>query len=273
MYKILCLSQLNIFIFDSGIGGLSIFNFIKNKFQNINFIYLLDNAYFPYGNKSKSFIQKRLLKILLTISYKYNITLAIIGCNTASVSSLPYIRRYFNFPIIGISPMFDKAIKTTKNNVIGIIATHTTINNIHIQKKIHFINTNKQYLILSLASQRLVYFAEQKIAGKNNSIKILYDIFDKWYNLPVFPDSIILGCTHFLFIKNELKKVFPRHTIFIDSNHEVLAQLQKIIPPTYQKYYLQKNIFLYTKKTLKIKYLKKYIYNIGFHFTKKIKII
>ncbi|WP_168920564.1 glutamate racemase [Enterobacteriaceae endosymbiont of Macroplea appendiculata] len=273
MYKILCLSQLNIFIFDSGIGGLSIYNFIKNKFQNINFIYLLDNAYFPYGNKSKSFIQKRLLKILFNVSYKYNITLAIIGCNTASVSSLPYIRRYFNFPIIGISPMFDKAIKTTKNNVIGIIATNTTINNVHIQKKINLINTNRQYLILSLASQRLVYFAEQKITGKNNSIKILYDIFNTWYHLPVFPDSIILGCTHFLFIKDELKKIFPIHTIFIDSNHEVLLQLQKIIQPTSQKYHLQKNIFLYTKKTLKIKCLKDYIHDIGFHFSTKIKLI
>ncbi|QJC34226.1 glutamate racemase [Enterobacteriaceae endosymbiont of Donacia cinerea] len=254
MKKLFLKSQNTIFIFDSGLGGITIYNYIKNIFFNINFIYLLDNKYFPYGNKSKNFIFQRLIKILKKISYHYNISLAIIACNTASVSSLPKIRNYFTFPIIGVTPVINLAIKKTKNNVIGLLATSTTLKNYKIQKKINFLN--KKYKIETISSEKLVFLAEKKLLGYKISINEIKEIFKSWYNLKIFPDTIILGCTHFPLILNELKIILPRKICFLDSQKKIILTFQKNINYNPKILNKKKNIVFYTKKNKYIKKLK-----------------
>ncbi|QJC30529.1 glutamate racemase [Enterobacteriaceae endosymbiont of Neohaemonia nigricornis] len=265
--------QITIFIFDSGVGGLSILNYIKNKISNVNFIYLLDNAYFPYGNKSKDFIKKRLLKILYNIINNYNITLAIIGCNTASVSSLPYLNQYFSFPIIGVTPVLKTAIKVTKNNIIGLLATETTINSCYIKKQIRKLNYNNKYTIQTFSSPELVLLAEQKALGQSISQDILLNIFNNYNKFILYPDTIILGCTHFILLKNELTNIFPNTTNFLDSNKTILHILKKnIIKKSMISDHIQ-HILLYTKNIIEINNIKIISKKYGFNIFKKIKIL
>lgn len=260
MKKIFSKSQTTIFIFDSGLGGITIYNYVKSIFLNINFIYLLDNKYFPYGNKSQNFILQRLTKILKKISNHCNITLAIIACNTASVSSLPIIRNYFNFPIIGVTPAIDLAIKKTKNNIIGLLATNTTLKNYKIKKKINFLN--KKYKIKTISSSKLVFLAEKKLLGYKIMINEIKKIFKSWYNFKIFPDTIILGCTHFPLILNELKIIFPKKIYFLDSKKSIILKFKKNINSNQINIKKKENIVFYTKKD-------QYIEKIKFLFLEK----
>ncbi|QJC30081.1 glutamate racemase [Enterobacteriaceae endosymbiont of Plateumaris sericea] len=270
MNKILLKSQITIFIFDSGVGGISIYNQIKKIFPEIYFIYLLDNQFFPYGIKSKNYIFKRCIKILKQISYYYHFSLAIIACNTASVSSLPIIQNYFSFPIIGVTPVINDAINKTNNGVIGIVATKTTLENYSIKKKIKYYSKN--YIIKTLSSKKLVLLSEEKIQGLNISLKQIKKIFNPWYKLKNFPDTIVLGCTHFPLIINELKKILPENITFLYSNDYIISEINKIITNNRFSFNIQKNIILYTKHNLKIEKIKKYLFHLGFNVFKKFKI-
>ncbi|QJC28302.1 glutamate racemase [Enterobacteriaceae endosymbiont of Plateumaris braccata] len=262
--------KITIFIFDSGVGGISVYSQIKKIFPEIHFIYLLDNKFFPYGIKSKNYIYKRCVKILKKISYHYYISLAIIACNTASVSSIPIIQNYFSFPIIGVTPVIKDSINITNNGVIGIIATKTTLENYYVKNKIEDFRQN--CIIEVLSSQELVFLSEKKIQGLNISLKKIKKIFQPWYNLKIFPDTIILGCTHFPLILDELKKILPKNIKFLDSSIYILSKIKKIITKNKFLFNTQKNIILYTKYTVKIKKIKKYLISQGFNFFKKIKI-
>ncbi|QJC35817.1 glutamate racemase [Enterobacteriaceae endosymbiont of Donacia sparganii] len=270
MKEIFLKSQITIFIFDSGLGGITIYNYIKNIFFNTNIIYLLDNKYFPYGNKSKNFILQRLIKILKKISNSYNISLAILACNTASVSSLPQIKKYFNFPIIGVTPVINLAIQKTKNNVIGFLATNTTLKNSKIQKKINFLN--KKYIIKTISSSKLVFLAEKKLLGYKIIIDEIKKIFLSWFTLKIFPDTIILGCTHFPLIINELKTIFPKNISFLDSKKNILLKLKKIINYNEIISSKKKNIVFYTKTNKFINKIKFFFLKKGFTIISKLKI-
>ncbi|QJC29641.1 glutamate racemase [Enterobacteriaceae endosymbiont of Plateumaris pusilla] len=270
MNKILLKPKITIFIFDSGVGGISIYNQIKKKFPEIYFIYLLDNQFFPYGIKSKNCIFKRCIKILKKVSYQYHFSLAIIACNTASVSSIPMIQNYFSFPIIGVTPVIKYSINKTNNGVIGIVATKTTLEHYSIKKKIKYFSKN--YIIETISSKKLVLLAEDKIQGFNISLKKIKKIFNPWYKLKIFPDTIILGCTHFPLIIDELKETLPKNIKFLDSKIDIISKIQKIITNHKFLFSIQKNFILYTKYTLKIVKIKKYLLNQGFNFFKKFKI-
>ncbi|QJC36218.1 glutamate racemase [Enterobacteriaceae endosymbiont of Donacia cincticornis] len=267
--KILTL-QTTIFIFDSGLGGITIFNYIKNIFLNINFIYLLDNKYFPYGNKSKNFILQRLIKILQKISLFHNISLAIIACNTASITSLPELKKYFNFPIIGVTPVINLAIAKTKNQVIGFLATNTTLQNYKIRNKIYLLK--KKYMIKMISSPKLVFLAERKLLGDKIILSEIKKIFFSWYKLKIFPDTIILGCTHFPLIKDELKIIFPKNIYFLDSKKYIIDKFKKLIQYNKNLLNIKKNILYYTKKNKDTNRIKNIFKNMNFHIFKKFKI-
>ncbi|QJC34629.1 glutamate racemase [Enterobacteriaceae endosymbiont of Donacia crassipes] len=267
MKKEFLTSQTTVFIFDSGLGGITIYNYIKNIFLNINFIYLLDNKYFPYGNKSKNFILQRLIKILQKISLHHDITLVIIACNTASITSLPELKKYFSFPIIGVTPVIDLAITKTKNKIIGFLATNTTLQNYKIQNKIHLLKG--KYIIKIISSPKLVFLAEQKLLGDKIILNEIKKIFFSWYKLKIFPDTIILGCTHFPLIKNELKIIFPKNIKFLDAKKYIIYKFKQLIKYNKNLSNTKKNIVYFTKIDKNINKIKNIFLKINFHMFKK----
>ncbi|CAL4325911.1 glutamate racemase [Buchnera aphidicola] len=243
-------------IIDSGIGGLSVLNNIKKELPNIHYIYMLDNEAFPYGKKRDNFIIKRMIKIINIIKKNYPIKIVILGCNTASTISLSILRKFFNIPIIGVLPTLNTAIKTTKNKIIGLIATEGTINSTYIKKMIY--QSSFRYNIKIIATNELAKIAEKKIRKLSISNAKLKKIFNPWILLPIPPDTIILGCTHFSFLKIEIKKNFYNQINFIDPGEIITNELKK----TFCSEKIKKNILLCSKYNKKIKqllfFLKKY---------------
>ena len=191
-----------VLVFDSGIGGLSIYNEIHNKIPHLHYIYAFDNEMFPYGDKSSELLIKRVSQIIDTIIKTYSIDLVVIACNTASTICLPSLRSKFSFPIVGVVPAIKPASKITKNKCIGLLATKATIQRAHI--------------------------AENKLQGIAVDMQQLETLLQPWLKLSVVPDTIVLGCTHYPFIQDELKMLFP-HTTFIDSGNAIAARVTALL--------------------------------------------
>ncbi|QCI18506.1 glutamate racemase [Buchnera aphidicola (Aphis nasturtii)] len=250
-------------IFDSGIGGIAILENIKNKLPNKNYIYLLDNEGFPYGEKKESFIIKRSTKIINTIKNLYPIKIVIIACNTASTVSLSVLKKKFNIPIIGVLPLLDKVTKIKKNNNIGFIATKATINSSYVK------NLISQYInyinIKVIATNELAKIAEKKMKKISISNYALKTIFHSWMIPSVQPDIIYLGCTHFSFLKNEIQSIFYKPISFLDSHTITTKAVKKYFLDNNNNQNIKKNIFLYSQDNIELDkllhILKKYKFN------------
>ena len=215
-----------VLVFDSGIGGLSIYNEIYNKMPNLHYIYAFDNEGFPYGDKSSEYLITRVNHIIATILQSYSIDLAVIACNTASTICLPSLRTNFPFPIVGVVPAIKPASKVTKNKCIGLLATKATIQRAYTSNLIQEFAPDCDVKLLGLSE--LAHIAENKLQGIAVDMQQLETLLQPWLELSVIPDTIVLGCTHYPFIEEELKILFP-HTTFIDSGNAIAARVTSLL--------------------------------------------
>ncbi|MBX4181218.1 glutamate racemase [Sodalis sp. CWE] len=217
--------QLTILIFDSGVGGLSIFSKVKQILPNARYLYMFDNQAFPYGEKSKQFITDRVITIISIMSRLHQFDLIIIACNTVSTTvSMSMLRALFPFPIIGVVPAIKLAAKSTRNKVVGLLATRGTLESNYTHNLINQFARNCR--ILHLKAANLVSITEAKLHGKLVSMSALFNILSPWLGTIDSPDTIVLGCTHFPLLNFELRKILPRRTNFIDSG---LAVAQRVL--------------------------------------------
>ncbi len=153
-----------ILVFDSGVGGLSVYREVKKMIPHAHYIYAFDNEAFPYGEKSEEFIIDRVYQIVNSIAAKHPLTIAIIACNTASTVSLPNLSTHFSFPVVGVVPAIKPATKLTRNGVVGLLATKGTVNREYTKELIDRFATDCK--VISLGSAELVQLAERKLHGE-----------------------------------------------------------------------------------------------------------
>ncbi|AIN47059.1 glutamate racemase [Candidatus Palibaumannia cicadellinicola] len=243
----------NILILDSGVGGLSIFSEVIKILPNANYIYVFDNEAFPYGEKSRIFIIDRVVNIVYAIYKMYTLNIIIIACNTASILTLSILRRYFLCPIIGVVPAIKLATKLTRSGMIGLLATTVTLQSNYIQNLICKFATC--YNIIPISAPELVILAEAKLHGEKISLLMIEQILLLWLKTVniLNIDTIILGCTHFPLLREELQMILPNHIQLIDSHKAIAQQVlylvkqsinysnYSIIPIPNKTYYLAKN--------------------------------
>lgn len=220
-----------VLVFDSGVGGLSVYNEIHNKMPNVHYIYAFDNEMFPYGDKSSSFLIDRVIAVIDTISKSHTIDLAVIACNTASTICLPSLREKFSFPIVGVVPAIKPASQITQNKCIGLLATKATIQRAYTNNLIQQFAPDCTVELLGLSE--LAHIAENKLQGIAVDMQQLKELLQPWLCLPVIPDTIVLGCTHYPFIKDELKCIFPNAT-FIDSGNAIALRVYNLLKDQYE---------------------------------------
>ena len=114
-------------VFDSGVGGLSIYQEIVKQCPDHNYVFISDNLAFPYGTKNEDDLIGRVLTVIDQVDKQYHPDLLVVACNTASTLALPALRQQFKFPIVGVVPAIKPAAKITKSKVIGLLATPGTI--------------------------------------------------------------------------------------------------------------------------------------------------
>jgi glutamate racemase len=211
-----------ILILDSGIGGLSVYKKIHQLLPNLNYIYAFDNAGFPYGDKPDSIVVQRIKSLIEKIIQQYSIDIVVIACNTASTICLPILREQFQFPIVGVVPAIKPAAEMSKNKHIGLLATKATVNRAYTLDLIKQFASDCHVELLGVSE--LAIMAENKLHGEPVNIPLLRQLMTPWLSLPTPLDTIVLGCTHYPFIKDELNLLFP-DVNFVDSGNAVAKRV------------------------------------------------
>lgn len=204
-----------VLVFDSGVGGLSVYQEIRQLLPDLHYIYAFDNVAFPYGEKSEEFIVERVVAITSAIAQRHPLSIIVVACNTASTVTLPALRERFSCPVVGVVPAIKPAAKLTRNGVVGLLATRATVQRPYTHDLVARFATDCE--ILMLGSAELVEMAEAKLHGEEVSLEALKKIVRPWLRRPEPPDTVVLGCTHFPLLADELKQVMPDGTRLVDS--------------------------------------------------------
>jgi glutamate racemase len=211
-------------IFDSGIGGLTVANAIRNILPGEQLIYFGDTAHLPYGDKSREAIKYYSLKITKFL-IDQDCKAIVIACNTASSLAYHDVLQFMGnqLPIYSvIDPVVNYMIKADKYKNIGVIATKATVESAIYANEIHKLNPGID--VQSLATPLLVPMIEEGFF--NNTIS--NTVIQSYLSSPVLSgiDSLILGCTHYPLIRDEIAAYY-NNTIDIVDNAEITAQFLK----------------------------------------------
>ncbi|HKM16093.1 MAG TPA: glutamate racemase [Marinospirillum sp.] len=193
-----------ILVFDSGVGGLSIVQALRERMPSLPLIYACDNAAFPYGQKPEAWLKQRVYAVVSGLVEAIQPCLIIIACNTASTLTLPELRQHFNLPIVGVVPAIKPAALITRSRQMGLLATCGTVNRPYTQQLINEFAADCN--IIKVGSNRLVELAEVFLAGGQVADKDLLEILQPLLAEPRL-DTVILGCTHFPLLQAQLAKV------------------------------------------------------------------
>ena len=190
-----------IVVFDSGLGGLNIYNALCNKYPNENYVYFADELYLPYGTKSIDFLKQRIKGI---IEYFKDAKAIIIACNTASSIYALLDIDYDNvYEIIDVTSQY--AYRKSNNKRIGIIATNLTIELGMYQNKLLSLNATPYALkyseLVNFIENRINLSDEEYLKLVNESLNEKFKFFEDT-NI----DTLICGCTHFGYLIDEYKK-------------------------------------------------------------------
>jgi len=211
-------------IFDSGIGGTSIWKEIQKLLPNENTIYFGDSKNAPYGEKSSKEILNLSIKnteLLISKGCK----LIIVACNTATTNAIDYLRKNYDIPFIGIEPAIKPAALYSKTGSIGVLATKGTLTSKLFEQTAQEYTQN--YKIIEQEGEGLVSLIEN---GKLNSdeIKDLLNLYLKpmiSYNI----DCLVLGCTHYPYLIPQIKEILGNSIKIIDSGEAVAKQTNAIL--------------------------------------------
>ena len=196
-----------IVIFDSGVGGLSIYQEIKQVLPQVPVVYCSDMAGFPYGPKPEQEVIERTSRCLNLLAEQFDPSLAVIACNTASTISLPRVRGELGFPVVGVVPAIKTASECSKNRCIGLLATPGTVTRRYTNQLIDDFAADCQ--VIRVGSSELVQMAEQYLRGKPLCDGRLRHILSPFLTAKPRPDTVVLGCTHFPLLRDALRRIAP----------------------------------------------------------------
>ena len=210
-------------IFDSGIGGTSIWAAIHHLLPNENTIYLADSKNAPYGQKSKNEIISLCVKnteLLLKMDCK----LIVVACNTATTNAIQELRAHYSIPFIGIEPAIKPAATHSKTQTIGILATKGTLNSELFNKTAEKFQETK---IVEQVGHGLVELIENGEINSPQMTKLLRSYLQPMIDVGI--DYLVLGCSHYPYLIPQIKKILPEGIQIIDSGEAVARQTQHIL--------------------------------------------
>lgn len=193
-----------ILVFDSGVGGLSIVQALRERIPSLPLIYACDNAAFPYGQKTEAWLKLRVHAVISGLIKEIKPSLIVLACNTASTLTLPELRQSFNLPIVGVVPAIKPAACMTRSGHIGLLATCGTVSRSYTQELIDNFAADCQ--VIKVGSNNLVELAELYLAGGQVADQDLLKILQPLLAEPRL-DTVILGCTHFPLLQPQLARV------------------------------------------------------------------
>lgn len=212
-------------IFDAGIGGLSIYQEVVSMLPDESIVYFGDNAYVPYSKLSADIIydrSQRIIKFLLEKKAKA----IVVACNTITVSCIDQLREHFpNVPIVGTVPVIKTAAAITHKKRFGILSTTRTANSAYQQSLI------KQYadghIVINRGTDEVAPRIDKGEVGSEELQQILEKVLVPFQEAEI--DTLVLGCTHYPFVKKQIQAVMGEGVRILDSGPAIARQLQRVL--------------------------------------------
>lgn len=211
-------------IFDSGVGGLSVFREIVRILPEEKYIYWSDNAHCPYGEKSRDYIIDR-ARAVTSFLMEQGADIIVVACNTATAAAISTLREEFPVPFIGMEPAVKPAAQATRSGVVGVLATAGTL------RATKYIDTRAKWArdvkIVEHIGQGFVELVEKgNVSGPEAE-----SIVEKSVRplIEAGADTIVLGCTHYPFLTDIIKKVAGTPVNLIDPAPAVAKHLMEVM--------------------------------------------
>lgn len=209
-------------IFDSGVGGISVLKHIRQLLPHEDLLYCADSSNAPYGNKSLEFIRERSL-FLTRFLVEQGAKAIVVACNTATAGAINQLRENFQLPIIGMEPAVKPAVTATKTGVVGVLATSGTLKSAQFAALLE--NYGQNVRIVTQACHGLVECVERgELDAVSTSALIARYIAPL---LEAGADTIVLGCTHYPFVRPLIEAQVGPEVTLIDTGEAVARQVQR----------------------------------------------
>ena len=209
-------------VFDSGVGGLSILDEALDQLPQHDYIYLADSANAPYGEKSSEWIAARSLALCQYLAEE-GCDAIVVACNTATAEAINDIRQKLNIPIIGVEPGIKPAAMQTQNGIVGVLATEATLNSDKFNALLATLPTNCQFI--KQAGAGLVPLIESGEADGEETLELLAKHLEPIQDAGA--DTLVLGCTHYPFLRKAIRKLLGDSITLIDTSEAVVRQLKR----------------------------------------------
>lgn len=215
-------------IFDSGIGGLSVAIEIAEYLPNERILYYADTAHVPYGPRDDQNIRE-LTAAAIEWLYRQGCKVAVVACNTASAFSLDYLRDHYgdDFPIIGLVPALKPAVLNSQSKTVAVLATPATFRGQLIKDVMQRFAIPAQVQVLNVTNLDLVPFVEQGAQMSEACLSSLQQSLQPVVDQGA--DYLVLGCTHYPFLKPAIESIFGQKLTLIDSGIAVARQTSRIL--------------------------------------------
>lgn len=210
-----------ILVFDSGVGGLSVLRPIRALLPAAPILYVADNAAYPYGTKTAQEIEARVPALLGRLAERFDPELIVIACNTASTIALGAVRAALDLPIVGTVPAIKPAAALSKTRAIGVLGTPATV----VQPYVDGLAAEfaADCTVVRHGSAELVDLAEAKLRGEDTGghgyARALAGLLDQPGGERI--DTVVLACTHFPLVEDELAAAAPRPLAFVDGKEGI----------------------------------------------------
>ena len=215
-----------ILVLDSGIGGLPYVSAVRSLIPAASFTYVADHANFPYGERDPADLCQRLLQLTARLIERERPALVLLACNTASVVALDALRTRFALPFVGVVPAVKPAVHHSRTRRIGVLATARTVEERYLRDLVQ--QFAGECVVVTEAAGEIVRLVEEsygapapeevrRCVGKAVGCLVEAGV-----------DTVVLGCTHFIYLLEELQQLFGPGVTVIDSREGVARQVQRV---------------------------------------------
>ncbi len=219
------MNSLPIGIFDSGVGGLTVYRALHERLPNEHFVYLGDTARVPYGTKSLATVERYAVENSRFLE-AHGIKLLVVACNTASALALPAIRKALNIEVIGvIEPGARAAVEQSSARTIGVIATEATVQSRAYARAIKRIDT--AFEVIERACPMFVPLAEEGWADTDVARTVAADYLTDLRNMRL--GALVLGCTHYPILRDVISEVIGKRVRLIDSGEATARAVESVL--------------------------------------------
>jgi glutamate racemase len=218
-------SNLPIGIFDSGVGGLTVYRALHARLPSEHFIYLGDTARVPYGTKSLSTVERYAIENARFLE-AHDIKLLVVACNTASALALPAIRDSVSLPVVGvIGPGARRAAKVAGEKMVAVIATEATVQSSAYAKAISKIDVSTK--VIERACPLFVPLAEEGWADTEVARAVAEQYLGDLRELNL--GALVLGCTHYPILRDLISQVVGTEVPLIDSGEAAAREVEQLL--------------------------------------------